>query len=120
MAIQRQTFSSKLRVGKWLGVPLGAIAAIAHHQIVTNTVYARCPVQSDAFVIGMGVLWACVGLIGAYVSWRTRRALPTQSTADASLRTDRFIATLSSLFAILCVLFVVFATPAGMILRCER
>lgn len=33
-----------------------------------------------------------------------------------SLRTDRFIATLSMIFAALCALFVVFSTPAGLIL----
>lgn len=120
MVVQRQTFSAKLRIGKWLGWPLGALAAIAHHQIVTNTIYARCPVQSDAFVIGMGALWAFVGLIGAILSWRARQALPSEGTADASLRTDRFIATLSSMFAFFCVLFIIFSVPAGMILRCER
>jgi hypothetical protein len=120
MVVQRQTFSAKLRIGKWLGVALGSTAAIAHHQMVTNTIYARCPVQSETFVIGMGVLWGVVALIGAILSWRTRQALPKEDTADASLRTDRFVATLSMIFAALCVLFILFATPAGLILRCER
>lgn len=120
MAVRRQTFSAKLRIGKWLGMVLGAIAALGHHQIVTNTVFARCPVHSEPFVVGMGIFWGLVALIGALGSLRTRQALPKEETADASLRTDRFIATLSMIFAVLCALFILFATPAGLILRCER
>lgn len=120
MVIQRQTFSAKLRIGKWLGLALGTVAAIAHHQIVTNTIYARCPGNSEGFVLWMGALWGFIALVGAFLSWRTRQTLPKAHTADASLRTDRFVATLSMIFAAFCALFIIFATPAGMILGCER
>lgn len=120
MSADRQTFSRRLRFGKWAGAALGLIAAVAFHQIATNVVYARCPAQSAAFVLTLGAIWGPVALGGAILSWRTREALPDASTASAVLRTDRFIATLCAAFAFVCLLFIVFGATAGVILRCER
>jgi hypothetical protein len=120
MSVERQTFSTKLRIGKWLGFILGTMAALADQQITATTIYARCPVRSDLFVISVGAVCAAIGMIGAFISWRTRQELPSEESASASLRTDRFVATLSAVFALFCVLFILFATVAGLILRCER
>lgn len=120
MSNERQSFSRRLRFGKWAGFYAGTLAALAHQQIVTMTVYTRCPVNSDVLVLGIGAACAVVGAAGAIYSWLTRQALPHEDTASASLRADRFIATLAAIFAAFCVLFVVFATAAGVILRCER
>ena len=119
-AAARQAFSRRLRWGKWAGAYLGLLAAIADHQIVSNSVFARCPAASAAFTLTVGGVCAAIALLGATLSWRTRQALPETSTADATLRTDRFIATLSALLAFVCLLFILFATAAGLILRCER
>ena len=120
MSVERQTFSARLRFGKWVGLWLGLLAAFADQQIVANTVYARCPDNSQTFVLGVGGVCAVIALLGAAVSWRTRQALPAESTASHALQTDRFIATLSAVFAAVCLLVIVFGTSAGLVLRCER
>lgn len=120
MLSERQTFSARLRYGKWAGLYMGPLAAFANQQIVATIVYADCPAHSAALVLGVGAACAAIGLLGALVSWRTRQALPSEHTASAALRTDRFIATLSAIFAVICMLLTVFGTPAGWILRCER
>jgi hypothetical protein len=120
MGSERQTFSARLRFGKWAGFYLGTFAAVAHQQIVTMTVYARCPVNSDALVLGIGAICAIIGSFGAIYSWRTRQALPHEDTSSTTLRADRFLATLAAAFAAFCVLFIIFAATAGVILRCER
>jgi hypothetical protein len=120
MVIQRQTFSVRARFGKWAGFFFGTLAALADQQIISTSVYARCPEQSAAFVVSIGAVCALIGLIGAAMSFRVRQSLPKEQTASAALRADRFIATLAGAFALFCVLFIIFATPAGMILGCER
>jgi hypothetical protein len=120
MSSKRQTLSSRLRFGKWAGFYFGTLAALAHQQIVAITVYARCPVNSDVLVLGVGAVCAIIGAFGAVYSWRTREALPREDTASTTLRADRFVATLAAAFAAFCVLFILFATTAGLILRCER
>jgi hypothetical protein len=120
MVVKRQTFSPRLRFTKWAGFYFGTFAALADQQIVSTFVYARCPVQNDALVIGVGAVCAVIGLFGAFLSLRARQSLPKGDLASADVRVDRFIATLSGVFALFCVLFIVFATPAGLILQCER
>ena len=120
MVIKRQTFSARARFGKWAGFFSGTFAALADQQIISTSVFARCPVQSDVFVVSVGALCALIGLVGAAISLGVRQSLPKEATASAAMRADRFIATLSGAFALFCVLFIIFATPAGMILRCER
>lgn len=120
MSHERQTFSMRLRIGKWAGFILGTLAALADQQIVATVVYARCPVRSEVLVFGVSAACAALGLLGALLSWRARQMLPSEESASATLRTDRFIATLSSVFAAFCVLFIVFASTAGGILRCDR
>jgi hypothetical protein len=97
---------------------LGALAWFADQQIVAATVYAKCPVRSHAFAVGVGVLCALMAILGGLQSWRARRALTDAD--DVGLRTDRFIATLSICFAVISLLAVIFGSTAGMILRCER
>jgi hypothetical protein len=120
MSVQRQTSSARLRAGKWAGLALGPLAALADQQIVATTVFARCPENSVALTLGVGFACALVAGLGAALSWRARQATPHAPTTDLTLRTDRFIATLSAVFAMMCLLFILFATPAGLILRCER
>ena len=120
MAIKRQSFSARLRFAKWAGFYLGTLAALADQQIISTSVYARCPVQVDVFVLSVSAVCALIGSIGAFISLRARQSLPKDEDASTVMRADRFIATLSGVFALFCVLFIIFATPAGMILRCER
>lgn len=120
MSSERNTFSARLRFGKWAGFYAGTLAALAHQQIVTMTVFARCPENSEALVLGLGATCSLLALAGAIYSWRTRQALPHEDTASTTLRADRFIATLAAVFAAFCVLFILFATAAGFILRCQR
>jgi hypothetical protein len=119
MSSDRHERSLLERFGKWSGAWLGVSAWFADHQIVSMTAFAKCPVHSHAFVVGVGAACALVALIGGLHSWRVWRTLPT-STADDSTRTDRFIAALSMLLAALSLLAIVFGTAAGVILRCER
>ena len=120
MVIKRQTFSTRARFGKWAGFIFGTFSALADQQIISTSVFARCPVQSDVFVVSIGAICALIGLVGAAISLGVRQSLPKGATASTAMRADRFIATLSGAFALFCVLFIIFATPAGMILRCER
>lgn len=120
MTIERQTFSPRLRFGKWAGLYLGLIAASGDQQIVTNTIFGECPEWSRELVLTVGAVCTALALLGAIVSWRARGALPDDSNASTVLLTDRFIATLSAIFALVCVLVIVFGTTAGLILECER
>jgi hypothetical protein len=120
MAVERQTYSMRARWGKWAGFWLGLAAAFGDHQIVSNTVFARCPDNSQSFTLTVGAVCAAIALTGAAISWFTRQALPASPTTSAVLRTDRFVATLSVLLAVLSFLVIVFGTTAGLFLRCER
>jgi hypothetical protein len=120
MTQKRQTFSIRTRFGKWAGSWLGASAWFADQQIVAATAYAKCPASSYEFVTTVGVVCAAVAILGAWLSWRARQMLPAGETASASFRTDRFIATLSLLLAVIALLAIIFGTAAGLILRCER
>ncbi|HET9445439.1 MAG TPA: hypothetical protein VFO35_04225 [Steroidobacteraceae bacterium] len=119
MSAERRERSWLDRFGKWSGAWLGVSAWFADQQLVSMTAFAKCPVHSHAFVVGVGAVCAVVALIGGLHSWRVWRALP-ESTADDLARTDRFIAALSILLAILSLLAIIFGTAAGVILRCER
>jgi hypothetical protein len=120
VAVERQTHPARARWRKWAGFWLGLTAAFADHQIVSNTVFARCPENSQSLTLTVGAVCAAIALVGAAISWSTRQALPDASTASAVLRTDRFIATLSATIALLSLLVILFGTTAGLVLRCER
>ena len=120
MAVERQTFSLRARWAKWAGFWLGLMAAFADHQIVSNTVFARCPAHSQSFTVTVGLVCAAIALAGAAISWVARQTLPGGPTASATLRTDRFIATLSAAIAVMSLLLIAFGTTAGLFLRCER
>lgn len=122
MAVQRQTYSWRVRVGKWMGLVLGVLAVLVDQQVASITIYARCPQQhSTAFVVGLGVVCSVVALAGALISAHVRRMLPAdESLADPFSRTDRFIATISMVFALTVLLVIVFGTAASLFLGCER
>jgi hypothetical protein len=120
MTIERQAVSWRARFGKWAGAWLGTAAWFADQQIVSMTAYADCPAKSPELTVGVGVACAFVALLGGWYSWRARSAIPAGETPSASLRTDRFIATLSLALACIAILAIVFGTTAGLILRCER
>jgi hypothetical protein len=120
MNTTRQTFSARIRFGKWAGAWLGALAWFADQQLVSMTAYANCPVRTHEFTVSVAVGCILLACAGAWASWRARRALPDNSTASPSLKTDRFIATMSLAIAALSILAIVFGTAAGVILRCER
>jgi hypothetical protein len=77
-------------------------------------------VSVQTLVVALGVTCAVTAAAGGYFSLHALRQLPTASHASHSVKTDRFIATLSLLMACFSVLAIIFGTPAGLILRCER
>jgi hypothetical protein len=120
MSAERDTRSLLERFGKWSGAWLGVLAWFADQQIVSMTVFAKCPANSHAFVIGIGAVCAIVALLAGLHSWSIWRALPAGPGADDRARTDRFVAALSMLLAGISILAIVFGSAAGVILRCER
>lgn len=120
MAVQRQTASTRTRIGKWMGVALGAFAVAVDQQVASITVYARCPDHSTTFVLGLGVFCFLLALLGAGISAQVRRTLRADEEADVFARTDRFIATLSVAFACVSALVILFGTAASLFLQCER
>lgn len=120
MSSERRSLPSKRAVGKWVGLFAGVTAWVADQQIVATTVYAGCPARSMLFVLGVGAACLCLAVGGGVISWRVLNALPAAEKASVSARTDRFIATLSVFMATICALAIVFASSAGLILRCER
>jgi hypothetical protein len=120
MQPERRSFSVKRAFGKWAGMLAGALAWFADQQVVATTVYAACPTRSIALVAGVGAACLLLAATGGAISWRVRQSLPPGELASASARTDRFIATLCACFAVISILAILFATPAGLFLRCER
>jgi nitrate reductase gamma subunit len=115
-----RTPSTAIRFGKWAGLYAGAIAWFADQQINSVVAWTRCPVSIQALVIAVGAICAVTAAAGGYFSFYALRRLPDAAQASHSVKTDRFIALLSLLMACFSLLAVVFGTPAGLILRCER
>jgi hypothetical protein len=120
MAMQRQAASRGIRTGKWAGLYGGLLGWFADQQATVMWVYTHCPVRSRALVLAIGSLCALAVIAGGLISLRVRQSLPANHTADTTLRTDRFIATLSVLMACLGLVAIVFGSAAGLVLRCER
>jgi len=120
MAVQRQATSRGIRIGKWAGLYAGLLGWFADQQATVMWMYTHCPVRSREWVLIVGSVCALVAVAGGLVSLRARQSLPADPNADTTLRTDRFIATLSVLMACLGLLAIVFGSAAGLILRCER
>lgn len=122
---QRQGLPAGTRLGKWAGLTLGPFAAVVDQQVLVTLVYASCPAQSREWVTGVALICAFIAMAGAFLSLRVLRQLSTaatevQQTLDLRARTDRFVALMSVLVAAMSLAFIVFGTPAGWILRCER
>jgi nitrate reductase gamma subunit len=109
-----------IRFGKWAGLFAGGLGWFADQQINAITAWTRCPVEVRTLVITVGVSCALLAIAGGWISFATLRRLPDKTHASDSSKTDYFIATLSVLMATFSVLAVIFGTPAGLILRCER
>jgi hypothetical protein len=110
----------RIRIGKWSGLWCGALAALIDQQVVSQTIYTKCPVTTPQLALTVGLLCALLSLFGAIFSAITYRRLPSSEEGSASARTDRFIAALSILMACFALVFVIFASSAGLFLRCER
>jgi hypothetical protein len=120
MSNERRTVPMRIRVGKWSGLWCGAFAAFVDQQVVSQTIYTKCPEGSMQFALTVGAVCALIAVFGAAFSGVTYRTLPRSDEGSASARTDRFIAALSILMACFALLFIIFASPAGLFLRCER
>lgn len=119
-SVERRTVPMRIRIGKWSGLWCGALAALLDQQVVSQSIYTKCPPQSTQFTLLVGALCLAIGLFGAIFSAATYLRLPSAATGSASARTDRFIAALSVLMACFAVVFILFASSAGWFLRCER
>jgi hypothetical protein len=119
---QRENIPLHLRLGKWAGLIAGSAAWGIEQQVLSTTVYTRCPEGSAALATSVAILCALFALVGGFVSWRAMRQLPVSSPTEPDLRThaDRFIAVLSIMMAVMGLLAIAFGTPAGWILRCGR
>jgi hypothetical protein len=120
ISTERRTIPMRTRIGKWSGLWCGAAAAFLDQQVVAQTIYTKCPEGSTQFALTVGMVCALISLFGAVFSAVTYRNLPSSEDGSASARTDRFIAALSILMACFALLFVIFASSAGLFLRCER
>ena len=116
---ERSTIPMRIRIGKWSGLWCGVLAAFIDQQVVSQTVYTKCPPESTHLALTVGALCALLALFGAIFSATTYRNLPGREDASASARTDRFIAALSVLMGCFGFLYILFASPAGLFLRCE-
>ena len=117
---ERRAIPMRTRIGKWSGLWCGAFAAFVDQQVVAQTIYTKCPEGSMQFALTVGVVCALIAAFGAAFSGATYRQLPSSDEGSASARTDRFIAALSILMACFALLFIIFASSAGLFLRCER
>jgi hypothetical protein len=120
MSNERSVAGRLMRFAKWSGAWLGMFAAAADQQVVSWTVYASCPPRTHALAIAVGAVCAAIALLGGCHSLRMYLALPPGEHAGATRRTDRFIAAVSVLLAVFALLYIIFGTTAGLILRCER
>jgi hypothetical protein len=120
ISTERRTIPMHIRIGKWSGLWCGAVAAFIDQQAVSQTIYTKCPVGTTQFTLIVGASCFFLALFGAIFSTLTYRQLPSSEESSASARTDRFIAGLSILMACFAILFVIFASSAGLFLRCER
>ena len=116
----REHLSTYVRYGKWAGLYGGVLALIAHQQIVSNWVYMRCPANPPLLVFTMATICGLIAIATGIWSWSVRQALRSDSEAHVSVKTDRFIASLSAVLAVVIVLFIVFSSAAALFLRCER
>jgi hypothetical protein len=118
---QRDNLPLSVRFGKWAGLFTGSIGWGLEQQILSTTIYTSCPVEIKSFASIVAAACAILALTGGLFSWHALRSLP-HSAPDSDLRThtDRFIALCSILMTIIGVIAIVFGTPAGWILRCER
>jgi hypothetical protein len=119
ISTERRTIAMRVRIGKWSGLWCGVVAAFLDQQLVVQTIYTKCPPQSTQFALLVGALCIALSLAGGIVSAAVYRQLPSSEQGSASARTDRFIAAMSALMAFLAILFVIFASSAGLFLRCE-
>lgn len=120
MSNERRTVPMRIRVGKWSGLWCGALAAFVDQQVVSQTIYTKCPEGSLQFALTVGVICALISAFGAVFSGFIYLKLPSSEEGSASARTDRFIAALSILMACFALLFIIFGSSAGWFLRCER
>jgi len=120
MSNERRTVPMRIRIGKWIGLWCGVAAAFIDQQLVSQSVYTKCTAESTQLVLTVGTFCALLTLLGTIFSAVTYKNLPSSEDGSASARTDRFIAALSVLMGVFALLYVIFASPAGLFLRCER
>lgn len=120
MDAAREKLSTYVRYGKWAGLCGGVLALIAHQQIASSWVYTRCPTHPSVLVFTTATICGLISIATGVWSWSVRQALRHDPDAHLTVNTDRFIASLSAVFAAVIVMFIVFSSAAVLFLRCER
>jgi len=120
MEPSRETIPTHVRYGKWAGLWGGVIGIFVHQQVSSTWIYARCPERTLQFVLSFAVACALVSLITGLWSWSVRHSLREDLDAHITVKTDRFIATLSAAIALLGIVFIAFASAAAWFLQCQR
>lgn len=120
MDAAREKLAANIRYGKWAGLAGAVFALIAHQQITSSWIYTRCPPNPPALVFTIAAISAGVAIVTGMWSWSVRRALRRDPDAHLTMKTDRFIASLSVALTVVILLFIVFSSVAVLFLRCER
>lgn len=115
----REKLSMQVRYGKWAGLYGAVLALIAHQQIASNWIYLRCPPSPPTLVFTTAAICAFIAIATGAWSWSVRQSLRRDPDAHLTMKTDRFIASLSAALAVVIVLFIVFSSAAALFLRCE-
>jgi len=116
----REQLSPHVRYGKWAGLCGAVMALIAHQQIASSWVYTRCPPNPPLLVGTTAAICAFIAIATGVWSWSVRQSLRRDADAGLTMKTDRFIASLSAALALVMVLFIIFSSAAVFFLRCER
>jgi len=116
----RETLSTYVRYGKWAGLWGGVLGIFVHQQFNSTWIYARCPERTLYFVLSFAAACSLLSLATGLWSWSVRRSLRDDRDAHISMKTDRFIATLSAAIALIGIVFIAFASAAAWFLQCQR
>jgi hypothetical protein len=120
MDAARETLPAHVRYGKWAGLYGAVLALIAHQQITSSWMQVRCPPSPPALVLTTAIICGFIAIATGVWSWSVRQSLRRDPDAHATMKADRFIASISAAFAVVSVLFIVFSSVAVLFLRCER
>jgi hypothetical protein len=116
----RETLSRNVRYGKWAGLWGGVIGFFVHQQFNSTWIYVHCPERTLSFVLGFASACALVSIVTGLWSWNVRQSLRHDAETHITIKTDRFIASMSAAMAVIVVLFIAFSSAAAWFLQCQR